>query len=218
VATCSYSRCSHDGAQDGVRTRRAQARSAPERSLTRRRLFDTTVANGTASVGLGRAGRKPHGSGGTTPPDLTQEVRSESPSRGAEQGRFPRSPLAASEGRRFSALGHPPAGQGFYRAGGTDARTAGPEPSGGPSQTTIACALKETPRSSIEADPRVGIVGPDSSRRPCRAREGERSQPIRGAANANGMAAVWGDSFHGMDREKTPKSPNAPPAARRTPG
>jgi hypothetical protein len=171
-----------------------------------------------ASVGLGREGRKPHGSGGTTPPDLTQEVRSESPSHEAELGRFPRSPLAACEGRRFSALGHPPAGQGFNRAGGIDARAAGPEPSGGPSQTTIACALKETPRSWIKANPRVRTVGPDKGPPPCRAREGERSQPNRGAANANGMAAVWGDSFHGMGTEKTPKGPNAPPAPSRTPG
>lgn len=180
-------------------------------------MIDTTVATGFASVGLGRAGRKPHGSGGTTPPDLAQEVRSESPSREAELGRFPRSPLAAFEGRRFSALGHPPAGQGLYCAGGNPTLA---QPALSLQVVRLkqpyACALKETPRSSIEADPRDGIVGPESSRRPCRAREGERSQPIRGAANANGMAAVWGDSIHGMDREKTPKSPHAPSAARRT--
>ena len=59
-----------------------------------------------------------------------------------------------------------------------------PEPSGGPSLTTIACALKETASivdrgGSPRRDRRAGFES--AAGRGC-AREGERSQPIRGAA------------------------------------
>ena len=94
--------------------------------------------------------------------------------------------------------GNPPGGQGSVRARILWISGFDPEPTGGPSQTTFACALKDLSRSVIELGPRVPTDGPNRvGRRSRHAREGERSQPIRGAALANGMAAVWGDRFMG---------------------
>ena len=94
--------------------------------------------------------------------------------------------------------GNPPGGQGSVRARILWISGFDPEPTGGPSQTTFACALKDLSRSMIELGPRVPTDGPNRvGRRSRHAREGERSQPIRGAALANGMAAVWGDRFMG---------------------
>ena len=215
MAACSYSRLSHDGTQGRVRI------CLPGLDRIRHGLRSNRVSNrnnrrdrNRGGEDMAFSGRMSHGSGGMAPPGLTEEVRSESLSPRSSVGEVPQIPARRSEGRRFSALGQSARRSRVRREASHDS-PASPLPEGGPSQTTIACALMEASRSSD----RGGSPCRDHSgwiragRRSCRAREGERSQLIRGAAYANGLAAVWGDSFHGMDRKETRASPNAPPAA-----
>jgi hypothetical protein len=68
-----------------------------------------------------------------------------------------------------------------------------------------------SPRQDLRAGSEPA-AGPDC------AREGERSQPNREAAYANGMAAVWGDSFHGMGQQKPSTTPIAPSTSARSLG
>ncbi len=138
------------------------------------------------------------GLGGTILPGLPQDVSSESSSYGTILGRFPRSHWLLPKAVDSPHSGNPPGGQGSVRARILSISGIDPEPPGGPSQTTFACALKDLSRSTIELGPRVPTDGPNRvGRRWRHAKEGERSQPIRGAALANGMAAVWGDRFMG---------------------
>ncbi len=75
-----------------------------------------------------RPERRAHGSGGMKPPGPPQEVGTESSSPRAKLGRFPRSPLAGSEGRGGSPhSGDPPGGRRRVCAG--TVRRAGNRPS-----------------------------------------------------------------------------------------
>ena len=96
--------------------------------------------------------------------------------------------------------GNPPRGSGSVRARILLISGFDPEPTGGPSQTTFACALKDLSRSVIELGPRVPTDGPNRvGRRSRHAREGERSQPIRGAALSQWHGGRLGRQIHGMD-------------------
>ena len=61
-------------------------------------------------------------------------------------------------------------------------------------RTTLSRALQACSIADRAGPPGTASLGRNrSGPRPWRAMEGGRSQPIRGAARANGMAAVWGD-------------------------
>ena len=124
--------------------------------------------------GLGQPGLPPHGPGGTQSPGPRQAVRSESSSPGHSWG-DPQIPASCSRGPSvLRARSIRPESRGKI-APELMTLANDSEPSGGPSLTTFACALKDLSRSSIEPGPRIESAATKQRRRPAEVRQGRRA-------------------------------------------
>ena len=193
---------------------RARLAPAPPEVVPAFRI-ETTVATGTAAV-RARPSRPLVPSirwNGSARSDRGGQIRIAVPTE-PSWGRSPRSPPAAPKGRRFSALGQSAhRDQGVFAPGGLSTFSTGPEPEGGPSQTTIACSDGGVSIVLIAAAPDIESFGPNPSRRPqvsTSRGEGERSQLIRRGGLRQWLGGRLEDSFHGLDRKETRASPAAP--------
>ena len=129
--------------------------------------------------------------------------------------------LSLSKGRRFSALGQSARRPGEIIVPEVIVISAfGPEPSGGPSLTTFACALKEPSRSSDRGGSPRRDHGPNPSRPQVRACQGRRAF----TTDSRGGLSQWhGGRLGRLDlmgwtgNHNRRTSPSAPSASARTP-